>query len=118
MITNRFIPLPPFVAINLFGLIFVREGQRFDATDLCHEHIHTRQMAELLFVGFYLIYIIEWLARLLLTHGNAMAAYRSISFEREAYANQHDASYLSRRRHYAWLAYMCDRRQKGHSERK
>jgi hypothetical protein len=118
MITNRFIPLRPFVAINLCGLIFVREGQRFDATCLRHEHIHTCQMKELLFVGFYLIYIIEWLVRLLLRRGNAMDAYRFISFEREAYAHQHDASYLSRRRHYAWLAYVCYRRQNGHSAQK
>ena len=39
----------------------------------------------------------------LLRRGNA---YRAISFEREAYDNQRDASYLSHRRHFAWRHYL------------
>ena len=32
--------------------------------------------------------------------------YRTISFEREAYANERKDEYLRGRRHYAWIRYM------------
>ena len=57
LIHNRFLPFGPFLAINLFGIIFVRKGRAFAPVDLNHERIHTRQMRELLYVPFYLIYI-------------------------------------------------------------
>lgn len=105
MIINRLIPFRGFTAINLFGLIFVRKGMTFTEVDLRHERIHTRQMLELLVVPFYLIYIIEWLVRLILTR-HPLRAYLSISFEREAYAHQSDPDYLRHRRPYAWLKYL------------
>ena len=55
-----------------------------------------------LFVFFYLAYFMEWLVRLPM-RGNA---YRNISFEREAYANQRNLDYLQSRPHYAWRRYM------------
>jgi hypothetical protein len=69
---------------------------------LNHERIHTRQMLEMLIVGFYLWYVIEWLIRLPMK-GNA---YRSISFEREAYANEGNLNYLKQRKLYSWLNYL------------
>lgn len=57
-------------------------------------------MMELMFVGFYIVYLIEWLVHLAATR-NVLRAYRSISFEREAYDHQSDPTYLARRRHYA-----------------
>ncbi|WP_367892137.1 hypothetical protein [Muribaculum intestinale] len=54
-------------------------------------------MKELGYVLFYVIYLIEWLVRLLLP-GNA---YRNISFEREAYNNQRNSFYLERRKSFA-----------------
>jgi hypothetical protein len=47
-------------------------------------------------------YIVEWLIRLL-KKGNA---YRNISFEREAYANQGDFSYLKGRGWFNFLKYI------------
>lgn len=105
MIVNRFIPLHGFTAINLFGLIFVRKGMEFTPDDGRHERIHTRQMLELLIIPFYVWYIAEWLVRLLQTR-HFLNAYKRISFEREAYAHQTEADYLSRRRHYAWTRYL------------
>ena len=47
------------------------------------------------------------------THGNQFVrlfkkgnAYRNISFEREAYANEADENYLQHRKHYAWIHYL------------
>ena len=105
MIVNRLIPFGRFTAINLFGLIFVRRGKTFTATDLHHEHIHTRQMLEMLVLPFYIWYCIEWLLRLLKTR-HMMRAYLAISFEREAYEHESEEDYLHQRRPYAWMKYL------------
>jgi hypothetical protein len=105
IIFNRFIPFGTFLAINLFGLIFVRKGHKLTEVDLRHESIHTRQMRELLYVPFYVLYVLEWLVRLI-QHRHFMRAYLSISFEREAYAHQYEPDYLQQRHHFAWLRYL------------
>lgn len=56
-------------------------------------------MKEMLYIFFYLWYLIEWLIRLF-GKGNA---YRKISFEKEAYNNENDETYLTKRKHYNWL---------------
>lgn len=104
IINNRIIPFgKSYIAINLFGVIFAKE--RLNDTFLRHELIHTAQQKELLFVGFYLVYIVEWIIRLLICRSQHRA-YRSISFEREAYSNQGNAGYLKTRKHYAWIRYI------------
>lgn len=98
IVYNRFIPFKGFLAINLFGILFVRGTWRdVTAKVLNHEKIHTAQMRELGYLPFYLLYFFEWLIRLL-GRGNA---YRNISFEREAYENEADLEYLSSRRKWA-----------------
>lgn len=97
IIHNNFIPFKGFSAINLLGVIFIRSGHFVTPNVLTHEHIHTEQMKELLYVPFYIIYFIEWLYRLT-RKGNA---YRSISFEREAYENENNPQYLWNRKKYA-----------------
>lgn len=62
-------------------------------------------MRELLYLPFYLLYIFEWLFRLLQTR-NFLRAYHNISFEREAYAHQDETDYLLRRRCFAWRHYL------------
>lgn len=95
-------PFKGFTAINLMGVLFVRPGVFLSSRLMRHERIHTAQMREMLFLPFYVLYLLEWLMRLL-GRGNA---YRNISFEREAYDNEHDPDYLDTRRHYAWLKYI------------
>jgi len=43
------------------GIIVCRTETRLTPDLILHERIHTRQMQETLFVGFYLWYVIEWL---------------------------------------------------------
>lgn len=105
LIYNRFIPFKGFKAINLFGVTFVREGRIFTSVDYTHESIHTEQMKELLYIGFYLWYLVEWFIRLF-GKGNA---YRNISFEREAYDNQQKSYYTDSRPHFAFLRYIKKR---------
>ena len=102
IVRNSWLLRKGFTAVNLPGVLVVRPGVELTPQLLNHERIHTAQMRELLYVGFYVLYVAEWLVRLL-HRGNA---YRNISFEREAYANQHDLTYLSRRKHYSWRHYV------------
>lgn len=97
IIRNRIIPFKGFTAINLFGVLFARPEAYLSDAVLNHERIHTAQMKELGYILFYVIYFLEWLIRLPLP-GNA---YRNISFEREAYKNQHNRFYLEYRRLFA-----------------
>lgn len=99
VIYNNYIPFKGFAAINLFGLVFAREGSR-PLTPQCinHEKIHTAQMKELWYIVFYLLYFFEWLYRLVF---HTKTAYKGISFEVEAYKNQHDYSYLKHRKRFA-----------------
>ena len=107
IIYNNLIPFKGFIAINLFGVLFVRNEykKRFDSggftTTLNHESIHTEQIKELGYIFFYIWYFIEWLLRL--PFGNS---YYNISFEREAYANEKNIKYLQARKHYSFLKYI------------
>ena len=103
VIRNKFIPFSGFAAINLFGILFVRENVELTDQTLNHEQIHTEQMKEMLYILFYLWYFIEWLIRLFTNPGQA---YRSISFEQEAYAKESDFSYLSARKRFSWIKYL------------
>ena len=102
VIRNKYLPFKQFKAINLLGVVFMRPEAKASERLLNHERIHTRQMLEMLVVGFYLWYLIEWLIRLL-QPGNA---YRNISFEREAFDNEHNLNYLSERKPYTWMRYI------------
>jgi len=55
------------------------------------------------FLFFYIWYLVEWGVRLIT---NTKSAYRSISFEREAYGNEYDMEYLKTRKPFAWLKYI------------
>lgn len=57
-------------------------------------------MKELWYIPFYLIYILEWIYRLV-TVGFSKDAYHSISFEKEAFLNQRKTSYLKKRVKFA-----------------
>ncbi len=102
VIRNKFIPFPGYKAINLFGVLFVRGDANVDEKTIRHESIHTAQMQEMLYIFFYLWYVVEWVVRLFMK-GNA---YRSISFEREAYENDVNPEYLSKRNRFEWVKYL------------
>lgn len=98
IIYNKILPVKGYAAINLFGIVFARkEFKPLGEITINHEKIHTAQMRELLYIGFYVCYLAEWFVRLFMK-GNA---YRNISFEREAYNNDVNLSYLKRRKWFA-----------------
>jgi hypothetical protein len=57
---------------------------------------------------FYMVYFIEWLIKLIIsgfTLGK-VKAYRSISFEQEAYQNEKDLKYRDVRKRFCWLKHI------------
>ncbi len=104
IIYNKIIPFGRrFYAINLCGVLFAKGP--CNRRTLNHESIHTAQIKELAYVGFYIWYVLEWLIRLLVRR-DTFKAYHDISFEREAYSNEGDYNYLAQRRPYSFLRYL------------
>lgn len=102
---SKHFPPKDFGAINLFGIIIVRKDYGIlDAVDRNHERIHTRQMLEMLVIPFYLSYVIEWLIRYI-QYRDRLVAYENISFEREAYTNMYNETYLMKRKLFAFIHY-------------
>ena len=102
VIRNDIIPFGKgYGAINLFGILFAKHNMAVTPEVINHEMIHSRQMRELLYLPFYIIYVIEWLINIVRYGGNTRRAYYNIAFEREAYRHGNDLDYLSHRRHFA-----------------
>lgn len=94
----------PFIVTGLFGdKDVVLSDARYQRM-IRHEITHTKQMKELLYLPFYVWYLLEWLVRLVM-YRDRHKAYRNISFEREAYANQHKWDYNKGRKRYAFIKY-------------
>lgn len=87
VIYNNIIPFKKYIAINLFGIIFARKEYKPLSKDtLVHEGVHSKQIVSLLFIGFYVWYILEYLIKLFtVAKFSPNKAYYSVSFEREAY---------------------------------
>lgn len=92
-------------AITIFPFIFLNhEFDKRDSVLINHESIHMRQAIEMLVIPFYLWYSAEFILRFF-QYKNFNLAYRNISFEKEAYANEHDLHYLKRRKFWNFLRY-------------
>jgi hypothetical protein len=104
IIRNKFIPFPSYKCVNLFGVLFVRPKATISQRTINHEQIHTAQMKELGYIGFYLLYVLEWLY-LFARCRNAHDAYHMISFEIEARLCEIHDTYLSYRLHYCWWSW-------------
>ena len=122
VIYNKFIPFKGFYAITIIKWIFVREECRYlDGSSIYnkmvnHESIHEQQILDFtpeMFpswlrytigsICFYLLYVLEWLFKLipcLITKNNA---YRSLCAEQETFENELDFDYINKREKLAWL---------------
>jgi len=85
-----------------FG-VYIIEKYITDIYVINHESIHWKQQVEMLVIPFYIFYILEFFIKLFIYGGDA---YRNLSFEREAYENDHNLEYLKNRRHYTWVKYI------------
>jgi hypothetical protein len=104
---SKFLVPKGYTGITIFPFIFLKdEGLKYDKRLINHEAIHLKQQLELLIIPFYLFYSTEFLIRLF-RYKNRHKAYRNISFEREAYANEFHLDYLKQRSFWAFLKYLC-----------
>lgn len=86
--------------ITLLWFIFVR-GEINEGTER-HETIHVLQGKETFFIGFYILYVWDWL-RGLVKYKDADVAYIMIRAEQEAYEFDGDPTYLDRRVKREWI---------------
>ena len=103
IVRNNFLPMNGYKALTVWPFIFV--SSELSDVDMNHEKIHGRQQAEMLIVIFLLLYVIEWLVRLI-QYRDGHKAYKNISLEREAYGNEDKSDYLAHRRLFAWTKYL------------
>ena len=76
-----------------------------DEVTINHEKIHLRQQLELLIIPFYIWYLLEFFIRYAKS-GDFYASYKNISFEQEAYCNEHNFDYLSNRSWWCFTKYL------------
>ena len=82
--------------LAFFPFIFINDASDIYPELINHEKIHLRQQLELGIIPFYIWYLIA-LYRV---------GYMNISFEKEAYANENDLTYLQNRRIFAFKKYL------------
>jgi hypothetical protein len=106
VIVSRYLIPKGFRGLTLFPFIIVSGSDlKSDVVMINHEKIHIRQQLEMLILPFFIWYGIEFLIKWVICK-NKNRAYRNISFEREAYANEKDLSYLKPRSFWKFLKYV------------
>ncbi len=105
---SNIIPFSGYIAMTVFPWVFIRKdlSQKYTPTANRHELTHAYQQLECLWVLFFVWYVIEWFIKIPICYFTCKNAYRSISFEQEAYDNQGKVDYNKSRRHYAWMKYI------------
>ena len=106
LIVTKYLVPKGYRGLTAFPFVFVRH--RVDKKNLVfinHEKIHLRQQLELLVLPFFIWYFLEYLFRLV-QYKNTNLAYRNISFEGEAYANELNLDYLKNRSFLRFLKHL------------
>ena len=106
VIVYKYVVPKGYRSITIFPFIFLlHKGDRENRVLVQHEKIHIRQQLELLVLFFYVWYFVEFLIRYV-QYKNWNRAYRNISLEREAYANEKDLYYLKQRSFWRFLKFI------------
>ncbi|MCF6128238.1 hypothetical protein L1S35_01030 [Flavobacterium sp. AS60] len=106
VIVSKYLIPKGFRGITLFPFIVVSEHDLKQNLILVnHEKIHIRQQIELLVLPFFIWYGIEFLVRWIISKDRD-SAYRNISFEKEAYANEKQLDYLKQRTFWSFLKFI------------
>jgi hypothetical protein len=105
LIVSKYLVPKGYRGLTVFPFVFLKQRESVvDAVLLNHEKIHLRQQLELLLLPFFVWYGLEFLWNFS-KEQDAKRAYRAISFEREAYANEKDLHYLKQRSFWKFLKY-------------
>ena len=118
---SKWLSFGNYYAITIFNNLIRRDKYKnrpISKITYNHESIHLQQELDFVFgceklyvLGgciFYILYFLEWLVKLIIsifTLGK-VKAYRSISFEQEAYDNQNNLNYLKNRKRFNWIKYI------------
>lgn len=108
-VVSNIIPFQGFKAMAIYPFVFIRKEyqDKVGNRTLIHESIHFAQQKEMLIIGFFIWYVLEWLWRVIFTKDRfSHQAYRNISLEREAYDHEYFSVYLKQRKHFAWIKYL------------
>lgn len=96
-----------FDAMFFLLVIFIKdEDKKKDWMLINHEMIHLLQSIELLWIGHWLLYSLNFIVNLFWYRFDSVKAYRNICFEREAHLNEDDEYYLVQRKPYSWTKYL------------
>ena len=114
LIVNKYIPFHGFISMMLYGIMFWRKEYEYKIDDkeyfdvvYNHESIHEAQMKDFckfIPIGgtiFYIVYLLEWLFKVLFVYPFSNKAYSNISFEIEANNNEDNMNYLKTRKKFA-----------------
>lgn len=106
LIVTKYLIPKGYRGLAIYPFVFVKYSLDIEnPVFVNHERIHLRQQLELLIIPFFVLYFLEFLVRLI-QYGNRDLAYRNISFEREAYANEKDLDYLKQRSFWNFLNFI------------
>lgn len=128
VIKNKFIPFGVYTTMNLFGIIITKT--KLNDKIINHERIHTMQMLEVAIVvaciisalivfadisawwlliscpTYYIWYVIEYMW-IRIMHDKQVCAYKDVSFEEEAHANDDNLDYIKNRKLFTWIKYLA-----------
>ncbi len=106
VIVSRYLIPKGFRGITLFPFIVVSEYDlKQNSVIINHEKIHIQQQIELLILPFFLWCGVEFLIKWIV-YKDKNLAYRNISFEKEAYANEIELTYLKQRHFWSFLKFI------------
>jgi len=106
LIVSKYLVPKGFRGMTLFPFVFAsdRNASR-DLVFINHERIHLRQQLELLVLPFFVIYVLDYLVKLI-RYRDWNLAYRNVVFEREAYENEYDLDYLKSRSFWDFVNFL------------
>ena len=103
---SRYLVPNGYLGLTIYPFVFLKNKKlKEDARLINHENIHLKQQLELFILPFYVWYVVEFFLRLCF-YKNWHLAYKNISFEREAYANESNAKYIHQRGFLQFLKYI------------
>lgn len=106
VVVNKFILAKHFDGVVLWPFIVVKRKElKRNPVFMNHERIHIRQQLELLIIFFFIWYFFEYFIRLI-KYRDSYKAYNRICFEREAYANEGNFTYLTQRPFWNFKKYL------------
>ncbi len=106
ILQSRYLITKGFSGLTIFPFVIVSaDADVSDKVLIHHECIHLKQQLELAILPFFIWYFVEYSFRLI-QFRNRRKAYRNISFEREAYANEGNMEYFQNRKFWSFLKYL------------